>query len=75
MKISVSNIAWYQDSKKFLQFLSFIKNLNCDGVEIAPSAIWNEPIESTKEERNTLKKNIKQLNLEFIGFHSLLVSC
>ena len=74
MKISVSNIAWYQDSKKFLQFLSFIKNLNCDGVEIAPSAIWNEPIESTKDERNTLKKNIKQFNLEFIGFHSLLFS-
>jgi len=74
MKISVSNIAWYQDPKKFTEFLSFLKSLDCDGVEIAPSAIWDEPIESTINDRNIFKKNIKKFNLEFIGFHSLLFS-
>ena len=75
MKISVSNIAWYQDSKKiFTIFKFFVKDINCDGIEIAPSLIWNEPTESTKAERNKFKKNIKKFNLEFIGFHSLLFS-
>ena len=74
MKISVSNIAWYQDPKRFSEFLNFIKNLNCDGVEIAPSAIWDEPISSTKDQRNILKKSIKEFDLEFVGFHSLLFS-
>ena len=47
MKISVSNIAWYQDPKDF-QIFRFIKNLNCDGVEIAPSAIWDELFQAQK---------------------------
>ena len=49
MKISVSNIAW--DNKSSLYFLKYIRELGCSGVEIAPSVIWPEPINSTKQER------------------------
>ena len=74
MKISVSNIAWYQDPKKLSNFLEFISNLNCDGVELAPSAVWDEPIDSSKKDRDNLKREIKNFNLDFLGFHSLLYS-
>ena len=74
MKISVSNIAWYQDPKKFTNFLEFLSNLNCDGVELAPSAIWTEPIDSSKQDRDSLKREIANFNLNFLGFHSLLFS-
>jgi D-psicose/D-tagatose/L-ribulose 3-epimerase len=74
MKISVSNIAWYNDIKKIDGFLKFISDIGCEGVELAPSAIWKEPIDSTRQERNDLKLKIKNFNLKLIGFHSLLYS-
>ena len=74
MKISVSNIAWYQDPKKITNFLEFISSLNCNGVELAPSAIWSEPIDSSKQDRDSLKRQIANFNLNFLGFHSLLYS-
>jgi len=74
VKISVSNIAWYQDPKKITNFLEFISSLNCNGVELAPSAIWSEPIDSSKQDRDTLKRQIANFNLNFLGFHSLLYS-
>ena len=74
MNISVSNIAWYQDPRKITNFFEFISSLNCNGVELAPSAIWSEPIDSSKQDRDNLKKEIKSNNLNFLGFHSLLYS-
>ena len=74
MKISVSNIAWYNDPKKINSFFEFISNLGCNGVELAPSAIWSEPIDSSKQDRDNLKKKIRNFNLNFLGFHSLLYS-
>ena len=74
MKISVSNIAWYRDPKKIESFLEFISDLGCSGLELAPSAIWNEPLESTKEDRLELRKKIENYGLNLLGFHSLLYS-
>ena len=74
MKISVSNIAWHQDSKKITNFFEYISNLNCSGVELAPSAVWSEPINCSKNDRDNLKREIKNFNLNFLGFHSLLYS-
>jgi len=72
MKLSVSNIAW--GSENFSSFLKLIKEEGCDGVEIAPSLIWSEPIESTKQERAIFKNQLKEFGLELVGFHSLLYS-
>ena len=72
MKISVSNITWKEDPKYFPEFLDFISNKGCSGVELAPSLIWKEPIESTPEERKNLVKLVKEKKLEIVGFHSLL---
>jgi D-psicose/D-tagatose/L-ribulose 3-epimerase len=70
MKISVSNIAW--GKKNFDDFIHLIKENECDGIELAPSLIWDEPINSNHNERSSLKKKIRKSNLEFLGFHSLL---
>ena len=72
MKLSVSNIAWGKD--KLNDFLYILKDKGCDGIEIAPSLIWDEPINSSKSERQSLKKDIDKSGLELVGFHSLLFS-
>jgi D-psicose/D-tagatose/L-ribulose 3-epimerase len=74
VNISVSNIAWHKDPKQITKFFEFISSLNCSGVELAPSAIWSEPITSSKQDRAKLKKTIKSNSLDFLGFHSLLYS-
>lgn len=70
MKLSVSNIAWGKNN--FSEFLSILKNNKCDGVEIAPSLIWEEPTEISPQEIIEFKKNLNSFNLELVGFHSLL---
>ena len=52
MKLSVSNIVW---GENLVDFFRLLKKENCDGVEIAPSLIWKEPIFSNKDERKLLK--------------------
>ena len=66
MKLSVSNIVWGKEN--FGDFLKILKNEGCDGVELAPSLIWDEPISSNKNERQELKKKY------LIAVLSLLVS-
>jgi sugar phosphate isomerase/epimerase len=69
MKISVSNIAWEND--QFDNHIKFLGDLQCDGIELATSCIWPEPVEATEEERKTLKKKINQQGLVVVGIHSL----
>ena len=64
-------IAW---GKNELEDLLYILMEICDGIEIAPSLIWGEPVNSTKLEREKLKKEIEKSGLELVGFHSLLFS-
>lgn len=70
MKISVSNIAW--GKKNFANFLKLLKNNSCDGVELAPSLIWDDPAKADYSSVKKIKKLIKENNLELVGFHSLL---
>ena len=72
MKISVSNIAWYREKNRFEEFLEFLNKNNCDGIEIAPSIIWDEPIKISISEIQNFNKLIEKYNLDFVGFHSLL---
>ena len=72
MKISVSNIAW--ENKYLNHYLKLIKNLGCSGIELAPSIIWSEPINSSLEDREDFKNKITKEGLEITGFHALLFS-
>ncbi len=70
MKLSVSNIAWQKDELE--DHLNLLKDLRCDGVEIAPSCIWDEPINATKSEIEDLKKLVLKYRLIIPAFHALL---
>ncbi len=70
MKISVSNITWGNDN--FDYFLEFIKQNGCDGVELAPSLIWKDPLRAKLSEIERVRKSIEKKKLDFVGFHSLL---
>lgn len=70
MKLSVSNIAW--DNSELEDHLNLLKELGCDGVEIAPSCIWKEPIQASIEEIERLKRLISKYDLVISAFHALL---
>ena len=70
MKLSVSNIAW--DNCELDAHLKLLKDLDCDGVEIAPSCIWKEPIDATAGEVGYIKKIFNKYNLLIPAFHALL---
>ena len=70
MKLSVSNIAWEQN--KLEEHLGLLKRLECDGVEIAPSCIWREPIGVGKEEVENFKRVVSKYGLAISAFHALL---
>lgn len=70
MKLSISNIAWpYSENEVYLKF---IKGLGCSAVEIAPSRIWPEPVESTLPERISFANNVRKYGLEISALHALL---
>ena len=70
MKISVSNIAW--EPKELEEHLGLLESLGCDGVEIAPSCIWDEPVDVSCQEVRKLKELIGRHNLAIPAFHALL---
>jgi len=69
MKLAVSNIAW--DESELASHLTLLKDLNCDGVELAPSCIWGEPTTATQNERVRIKNLIADAGLDLVGFHAL----
>lgn len=70
MKLAVSNIAW--DNSELADHLALLRDLGCQGVELAPSCIWPEPVYASAPERAGLRALIKNSGLELAGFHALL---
>ena len=70
MKLAVSNIAW--ENERLEEHLAFLENLKCDGVEVAPSCIWKEPVETSKEDVAGLKKMVTRHSLSIPALHALL---
>ena len=70
MKLAVSNIAWKND--EFNKFYELLSSLDCSGVEIAPSKLWGDLSDVSKENITLFLSDMKKNKLEFLGFHSLL---
>ena len=49
MKLAISHIAWPLEKEHF--YLDQVKLWGCSGIELAPSRIWDEPIDTNKEDR------------------------
>jgi len=69
MKLAVSNIAW--EPVEMPAHLALLKRLGCDGVELAPNAIWPEPVDASASQRAALRESIANEGLELVGFHAL----
>ena len=72
MKLSVSNVAWY--NSRIDEFIRYISSLGCTGIELGPSMIWPEPVLAPIDERQTLKRSIADAGLELAGIQALLYS-
>ena len=70
MKLAVSNIAW--DNAELAEHLALLRDLGCQGIELAPSCIWPEPVDASAGERAGLKEMVRKSGLELTGFHALL---
>lgn len=70
IKLSVSNIAW--EAKYLEEHLALLRQLGCEGVEIAPSCVWSEPVNASKVDIVEFKKLISKHGLEISAFHALL---
>jgi sugar phosphate isomerase/epimerase len=70
VRLSVSNIAWQQNELE--DHLKLLVELGCDGIELAPSCIWKEPVQVSDDEVEGLKELILRYNLVIPAFHALL---
>ncbi|OPY36114.1 MAG: Xylose isomerase-like TIM barrel [Methanoregula sp. PtaU1.Bin051] len=72
MKLSVSNVAWYNN--RIEEFIRFVSGLGCRGIELGPSMIWPEPVLAPVSERRALKTMIADAGLDLAGIQALLYS-
>ncbi|MFA5088091.1 MAG: sugar phosphate isomerase/epimerase [Candidatus Omnitrophota bacterium] len=70
MKLSVSNISW--DNNELDAHLKLLRDLGCEGVDIAPSCVWPEPVHIEQEEMKRFKRLIEKYHLAIASFHALL---
>lgn len=73
IKLAISNIAW--PSEEEASFLKYIKDWGCAGVEIAPSRVWPKPLETTKDDRLSFSKFVRNYGLEIPAMQALLYNC
>jgi len=70
VKLSVSNIAW--DNRELAKYLDLLRTLGCDGVEVAPSRVWPEPVAAAESEIGDLAKMVADAGLVIPALHALL---
>jgi D-psicose/D-tagatose/L-ribulose 3-epimerase len=69
LKLAISNIAWPVEKTEYM--LNLIKSLDCEGVEVAPSKMWSEPVDSSSEQRKEFLKLVKKNKLTIAALHAL----
>ncbi len=69
MKISVSNIAW--ETSRMDEHLSLLQDLGCDGMELSPNMIWDEPVEVDRQVLLSFKHKVDSYGLDMPSMHSL----
>ena len=70
MKLGISQIAFKNLS--LIAFLKKLESLPIQGLELAPTLIWREPVESSSSERREVRNLITSANKSVIGLQSVL---
>jgi len=69
MKIAISNIAWTLSDETIIPLM---QKYNINGIEIAPTRVWKNPITVRSEEAKAYKKYWNNKNIFLIAMQSLL---
>jgi sugar phosphate isomerase/epimerase len=69
MKLAVSNIAW--GSPDIDEFLRVLSNEGCEGIELSPSMLWTEPLDTAVSDIMQFKEKARTYGLEIPSMHSL----
>lgn len=70
LKLAISNVAWYP--KEIDKFIELISSLGCQGIELAASMLWEEPVDVPIKERLALRQKIEDRGLRLTGLQALL---
>jgi D-psicose/D-tagatose/L-ribulose 3-epimerase len=70
VRLGFSNVAWYPGRTD--EFLDLVGSLGVEGVELATSMVWDEPVESTPEQRRALRESVEARGMGVTGLQALL---
>ncbi|KAF6578927.1 sugar phosphate isomerase/epimerase [Paenibacillus sp. EKM212P] len=70
MKLSISNIAWNSNENE--EIIVLLNKLGIRGIEIAPTKIWDRPLDSEPNELLQFKQYWEQRDIHLIAMQSLL---
>ena len=70
MKLCMSHIAWPAGQET--EFLGLLSQKGVVGLEIAPSRIWDEPVQASVRERQTYRDLVESHGLKIVALHALL---
>ncbi|MCP5462246.1 MAG: sugar phosphate isomerase/epimerase [bacterium] len=69
-KLAISNIAWPLSEDK--NVASVLKEYGVSGIEIAPTKVWQNPIDVPEREVNEYKKFWEQRGFQIVAFQAVL---
>ena len=70
MRLAISNIAWLTEEETSI--LSLLKDYGVEGIEIAPTKYWPDPISATPAEIKGLKSRLNNAGFEIPAAQALL---
>ncbi len=69
MKLAVSNIAW--ETAAMDEHLALLAELGVAGLELSPSMVWPEPVDTPDDEWRRLGERVARFGLRIVSAHSL----
>ena len=70
MRIAISNLAW--DPAEDAQVAELMGSLGVEGLEIAPTRIWESPLSSSSRERQEYRKTWGERGIRIVSLQALL---
>ncbi|MCL9662834.1 sugar phosphate isomerase/epimerase [Paenibacillus hunanensis] len=70
MKLSISNIAWNIEDDAAI--IDILKQYNMNGIEVAPTKIWDYPLSATSEQAIAYRKKWSAIGIRLVAMQSLL---
>lgn len=70
MKVAVSNLAW--DAEEDERIAHLMRSLGIAGLEIAPTRIWDSPLDSSKRQRSEVRRRWHDRGIAIVSLQALL---